>query len=101
MSRDAKWSCAGLPTNEIICTRRRKSRARFARHVDDHVDRLAGAELGGIPLVTATSIRTGKPAVLIRKISQGNRSDHGAAALRTYLTTGQLPPLPDAPIAHG
>ena len=38
---------------------------RFARHVDG-VDRLAGAELGGIPLVTATSIKTGKPTVLIR-----------------------------------
>ena len=67
-----------------------------------------------------------RPVVMIRKISQGNRSDNGAAAqgilmsiyrtlylrdlnptetiaaaLRTYLITDQLPPLPDAPIAHG
>ncbi len=30
-----------------------------------------------------------------------NPTETIAAALRTYLTTGQLPPLPDAPIAHG
>ncbi len=50
---------------------------RFARHVDDRVDRLAGAELGGIPLVTATSIRTGKPAVLIRN----QKKDYGTSKL--------------------
>ena len=67
-----------------------------------------------------------RPAVILRKNSQSNRSDRGAAtqailmsvyrtlklrglnptktiadALRTYLTTGQLPPLPDAAIANG
>ena len=61
-----------------------------------------------------------RPAVILRKNSQSNRSDRGAAtqtvlmsvyrtlrlrghnptetianALRAYLTTGQLPPLPD------
>jgi hypothetical protein len=61
-----------------------------------------------------------RPAVILRKNSQSNRSDHGAAtqavlmsvyrtlrlrghdptktitnALKTYLTTGKLPPLPD------
>lgn len=30
------------------------------------VDRLAGAELGGIPLVTAASLATGIPSVLVR-----------------------------------
>ena len=39
---------------------------RFAHHVDDSITRLAGAELGGIPLVTATGIETGKPIVFIR-----------------------------------
>ena len=39
---------------------------RFATHVDEKVNRLAGAQLGGIPLVTATSLASGKPAVLIR-----------------------------------
>lgn len=30
------------------------------------VDRLAGAELGGIPLVTVASMETGKPAIFVR-----------------------------------
>ena len=67
-----------------------------------------------------------RPAVILRKISQGNRSEKAAAvqgvlmsiyrtlklrghdplatitsALRTYLSTAQLPPLPAAPIANG
>ena len=67
-----------------------------------------------------------RPAVIIRKNSQSNRSDRGAAtqavlmsvyrtlklrglnptetiagALRTYVATGQLPPLPAATIAEG
>ena len=65
-----------------------------------------------------------RPAVILRKNSQSNRSDRGAAAqavlmsvyrtlrlrglnptktiadaLKAYLTTGQLPPLPDSAIA--
>ena len=39
---------------------------RLAKHVDEGVDRLAGAELGGIPLVSAASMASGKPSVLIR-----------------------------------
>lgn len=39
---------------------------RFARHVDDDVDRVAGAELGGIALAAATSLATGKPFVIVR-----------------------------------
>lgn len=39
---------------------------RLAKHVNEGVDRLAGAELGGIPLVSAASMASGKPAVLIR-----------------------------------
>ena len=67
-----------------------------------------------------------RPAVILRKNSQSNRSDRGAAtqavlmsiyrtlrlrgrnptktivdALTTYMKTGQLPPLPDAAIADG
>jgi len=48
---------------------------RFAEHVDDSIDRLAGAELGGIPLVTATSMAANKPSVLIRN----QRKDYGTA----------------------
>ena len=39
------------------------------------VDRLAGTELGGIPLVSAAAIATGKPAVLIRN----SKKDYGTA----------------------
>ena len=67
-----------------------------------------------------------RPAVILRKNSQSNRSDRGAAtqavlmsvyrtlklrglnptktiadALRTYLPNGKLPPLPDQAIADG
>ncbi len=67
-----------------------------------------------------------RPAVILRKNSQSNRSDRGAAtqavlmsiyrtlrlrgldptrcivdALKTYLATAQLPPLPEATIANG
>lgn len=67
-----------------------------------------------------------RPAVVLRKNSQSNRSDRGAltqavlmsvyrtlrlrghdpleliaAALRSYLQTGQLPPLPAASTANG
>jgi len=40
---------------------------RFARIIDtEQTDRLAGAELGGIPLVTVASLHTGLPAVFVR-----------------------------------
>jgi len=39
------------------------------------IDRLAGAELGGIPLVTVAALRTGKPTVLIRN----QKKDYGTA----------------------
>jgi hypothetical protein len=67
-----------------------------------------------------------RPAVILRKNSQSNRSEQGAAAqailmsiyrtlrirgrhptktiaaaLKTYLQTGQLPPLPDPIAANG
>ena len=47
----------------------------FARHVDDSVDRLAGAELGGIPLVAAASMAANKPTILIRN----QKKDYGTA----------------------
>lgn len=44
---------------------------RFARHVTPDVDLLAGAELGGIPLVAAASMATGKPSILVRNQKKG------------------------------
>ncbi len=39
---------------------------RFAAFVSDQVDRIAGAELGGIALAAATALHTGKPFVIVR-----------------------------------
>lgn len=51
---------------------------RFARVIhacDPPVQRLAGPELGGVPLVTAAALATGLPMVLIRNA----RKDYGTA----------------------
>jgi orotate phosphoribosyltransferase len=44
----------------------------LARRVGD-ADRLAGMELGAVPLVVATALRTGRPFLVIRKAAK----DHG------------------------
>ncbi len=48
---------------------------RFAQHVTDDVDRVAGPELGGVPLATATALETGKPMILVRNA----KKDYGTA----------------------
>jgi len=47
----------------------------IAERIPAGVTRLAGAELGGIPLVSAASISSGKPCVFIRNA----RKDYGTA----------------------
>lgn len=47
----------------------------FAEHVDDQTTLLAGAELGGIPLVTATSLTCGLPCLFIRN----QKKEYGTA----------------------
>lgn len=56
--------------------------ALFAQRIADiqkrlnlRADRLAGAELGGIPLVTAASLETGIPALFVR----GQKKEYGTA----------------------
>ncbi|MCI4347296.1 MAG: orotate phosphoribosyltransferase [Thermoplasmata archaeon] len=44
----------------------------LARRVDD-AERLAGMELGAVPLVVATALKTGRPYIVIRKAAR----DHG------------------------
>jgi len=39
---------------------------RFAEFVTDDIDRIAGAELGGIALAAATSLESGKPFIIVR-----------------------------------
>lgn len=50
---------------------------RFVRHVTSDITRVAGAELGAIPLVTALSLACGKPSVLIRN----QKKDYGTSKL--------------------
>ncbi len=47
----------------------------FAERIPAETDRLAGAELGGIPLVSSASIATGKPCLFIRN----SKKDYGTA----------------------
>lgn len=56
--------------------------ALFARRIAEveealgtRADRLAGAELGGIPLVTAASLETGRPCVFVRN----QKKDYGTS----------------------
>ena len=49
--------------------------ALFAERIPDGTVRLAGAELGGIPLVSAASIETGLPCIFIRN----SKKDYGTA----------------------
>ncbi len=48
---------------------------RIEQETGERADRLAGAELGGIPLVTATALRLGRPCVFIRN----QKKDYGTA----------------------
>ncbi len=49
----------------------------LARLIPERVDALAGLELGGVPLSTALSLRTGLPAVFVRKQAK----EYGTARL--------------------
>ena len=96
---------------------------RLARHRDHMLTFLRKPD---VPADNNHAERQIRPAVIIRKNSQSNRSDNGAAtqailmsiyrtlhlrglnptqtiahALRTYLKTGQLPPFPEPPTANG
>ena len=48
----------------------------MARHADG-ADRIAGIELGAIPILVALAVETGKPFVMVRK----ERKDHGTSKM--------------------
>ena len=56
----------------------------LAAQIPEGVDRLAGVELGAVPLVVATALATGLPYVIVRKSAK----DHGSSAGRS--TEGNL-----------
>ena len=101
----------------------RRLAKRLLRHCDNLFTFLDHPQ---VPFENNLAERMIRPAVLIRKNSQSNRSQKGAAtqavmmsiyrtlklrghnptdtiadALRTYLKTGQLPPLPTESVADG
>ena len=49
----------------------------FAQKVTEKVDRIAGAELGAVPLAAATAIACGKPFVIVRN----QKKDYGTSKL--------------------
>jgi orotate phosphoribosyltransferase len=49
----------------------------LARLLPQHFDRLAGVELGAVPLVAALALETGKPFVIVRK----NVKEYGTSKL--------------------
>src|SRR5580658_9807519 len=49
----------------------------FAQHIKPGVDRIAGAELGAVPLAAATAMASGKPFVIIRN----SKKDYGTSKL--------------------
>jgi len=101
--------------------------ARLAKRLLRHCDELfTFLDYPEVPFDNNFAERMLRPAVILRKNSQSNRSEKGAAtqailmsvhrtlklrghnpietivdALRTYLTTGILPPLPSPIVAHG
>lgn len=53
----------------------------MAARIPDSVNRIAGVELGGVPLATAVSLETGKPFIIVKKESKGygtNKAVEGA-----------------------
>ena len=100
---------------------------RLAKRLRKHWDHLfTFLDKPKVPFENNLAERQIRPAVILRKNSQSNRSEQGAAtqailmsiyrtlrmrghdptktvatALRTYLETGQLPPLPDPVAANG
>lgn len=47
----------------------------FAEHIGPHVQRIAGAELGAVPLAAAASMATGIPCIFVRN----SKKDYGTA----------------------
>jgi len=111
---------AGAEYAEGDARRLAKRLRRYGEYVFTFLD------YADVPFENNFAERQIRPAVILRKNSQSNRSERGAAtqailmsvyrtlklrgldptrtiaeALKTYVTTGQLPPLPDTDIANG
>ena len=58
----------------------------MAKMVNSDVSRIAGMELGGVPLATALSLKTGLPFVIVRKGKKGYGIDR---SIEGDLTSGE------------
>ena len=58
----------------------------LAQMLPDGVERLAGAELGGVPLVAAVALQTGLPFVIVRKAAKGYGTEN---RLEGVMETGE------------
>ena len=72
--------------------------AALSKELPAGVERLAGVELGAVPLVTATALYTGLPYVIVRKSAKGHGTGRGiegnlergerVALIEDVITTG-------------
>jgi orotate phosphoribosyltransferase len=72
----------------------------LAEQVPEGVERLAGVELGAVPLVVATSLATGLPYVIVRK----NAKEHGSSAgenIEGHLNRGETVALVEDVVTTG
>ncbi|MFA5863095.1 MAG: orotate phosphoribosyltransferase [Phycisphaerae bacterium] len=53
----------------------RELAVRFSKFVDESVDLIGGAELGGVPLAAAVALQTNKPFIIIRN----SKKDYGTS----------------------
>ena len=74
--------------------------AALAEQMPEGVERLAGVELGAVPLVVATALTTGLPYVIVRKSAK----EHGSSAGRSIegnLETGERVALVEDVVTTG
>ncbi len=55
----------------------RRIASMLGEDIPENVDRLAGVELGAVPLVTAASLETGLPFIIVRKAAKAHGTTSG------------------------
>ena len=72
----------------------------LAQRVPEGVDRLAGVELGAVPLVVATALATGLPYVIVRKAAKEHGSSAGQS-IEGHLNQGERVALVEDVVTTG
>jgi len=55
----------------------RRIASMLGEDIPENIDRLAGVELGAVPLVTAASLETGLPFIIVRKAAKAHGTNSG------------------------